>query len=64
MSFFRKAFIVWWTALVLFIATFMYVNRDLMPPVTYDSTFSAGLAAMISALRSGLPDAFFRLLPP
>jgi hypothetical protein len=30
MSFHRKAFLVWWSALVLFIAAFTYVNWDLV----------------------------------
>jgi hypothetical protein len=64
MSKYRIAFLVWWTALVLFIAIVMYVNRDLMPPVTYGSTFFAGLAVMIFALGSWMPSAFLRLLRP
>lgn len=64
MSLYRKAFLVWWTALVVFVATFMYVNRDLLPPLTYDWRFFAGMAVMIFAFGSWLPSAFLRLLRP
>jgi hypothetical protein len=64
MSVYRKAFLLWWTALVLFISIFLYVNRDLMAPVTYDSPFFAGLAVMIFAFGSWIPGAFLRLLRP
>ena len=61
MSVYRKAFLLWWTALVLFIAIFLYVNRD--PTVTYDSPAFAGFA-VVFALGSWIPGAFLRLLRP
>jgi hypothetical protein len=63
MSVYRKAFLLWWTALVLFIGIFLYVNRDPMPPVTYHSPLFPGLA-VIFAFGSWIPSAFLRLLRP
>jgi hypothetical protein len=64
MSVYRKAFLLWWTALVLFIGIFLYVNREPMPPaVTYDSPLFAELA-VIFAFGSWIPGAFLRLLRP
>jgi hypothetical protein len=63
MSVYRKAFLLWWTALVLFIGIFLYVNREPMPPVTYDSPLFAGLA-VIFAFGAWIPGAFLRLLRP
>jgi hypothetical protein len=59
MSKYRIAFLIWWTALVLFIAV---VNRDVLPPVTYDSTFFAGLAVVVVALGSWIPGSLLRLV--
>jgi hypothetical protein len=64
MSLYRKAFLIWWTALVVFVATSMYVNRDVRLPVAYGWRVFAGVAVMIFALGSWLPSAFLRSLRP
>jgi hypothetical protein len=63
MSVYRKAFLLWWTALVLFIGIFLYVNRGPIPPITSDSPLFAGLV-VIFAFGSWIPGAFLRLLRP
>src|SRR5260370_35719325 len=60
LSKYRVAFLVWWTTLVLFIAIFMYVNRDAVPT----ETLFASLAVVIFAFGSWIPGAFLRLLRP
>jgi hypothetical protein len=60
MSKYRVAFLVWWTTLVLFIASFIYVNWDPMPT----ETLFASLAVVIFAFGSWIPGAFLRLLRP
>ena len=60
MSKYRIAFLVWWTALVLFITIFMYVNWDLMLADTYNSTFFVGWAVVIFAFTSWMPWSFRR----
>jgi hypothetical protein len=60
MSKYRVAFLVWWTTIVLFIATFIYVNWDWVPT----ETLYASLAVVIFAFGSWLPGAFLRLLRP
>ena len=60
----RVSFLVWWTTIVLFIASFIWVNRDLLPTPAYDLTFFTGWAVMIFALGSWIPGAFLRLLRP
>jgi hypothetical protein len=60
MSKYRVAFLVWWTTLVLFIASFIYVNWDPMPT----KTLFASLAVVIFAFGSWIPGAFLRLLRP
>lgn len=52
MSFYRKAFLVWWTALVLFIAAFLYVNWDVVPT---SREALIGFTIMTLALLSWLP---------
>jgi len=64
MSKYRVSFLVWWTTIVLFIAIFIWLNRDLLPTPAYDLTFFAGWAVMIFALGSWIPGAFLRLLRP
>jgi hypothetical protein len=60
MSKYRVAFLVWWTTIVLFIASFMYVNWDLVGA----ETLFASLAVVIFAFGSWIPSAFLRLLRP
>jgi hypothetical protein len=60
MSKYRVAFLVWWTTIVLFIASFIYVNWDLVST----ETFFASLAAVIFAFGAWIPGAFLRLLRP
>jgi hypothetical protein len=60
MSKYRVAFLVWWTTLVLFIASFIYVNWDPVPT----ETLFASLAVVIFAFGSWIPGAFLRLLRP
>jgi hypothetical protein len=59
MSKYRVAFLVWWTTLVLFIASFIYVNWDPVPTELF-----ASLAVVIFAFGSWIPGAFLRLLRP
>jgi hypothetical protein len=58
MSKYRVAFLVWWTTIVLFIASFMYVNWDLVPT----ETLFVSSAVVIFAFGSWIPGAFLRLL--
>jgi hypothetical protein len=60
MSKYRVAFLVWWTTLVLFIASFIYVNWDPVPT----ETLFASLAVVTFAFGSWIPGAFLRLLRP
>jgi hypothetical protein len=60
MSKYRVAFLVWWTTIVLFIASFIYVNWDLVST----ETFFASLAVVIFAFGAWIPGAFLRLLRP
>jgi hypothetical protein len=60
MSKYRVAFLVWWTTIVLFIASFIYVNWDLVPT----ETLFASLAVVIFAFGAWIPGAFLRLLRP
>jgi len=32
----RRPFLVWWTTIVLFIASFIWINRDLLPTPVHD----------------------------
>jgi hypothetical protein len=60
MSLYRKAFLVWWTALLLFIAFAMYSTWDeLQPGVALMS-----LAVVTLSFGSWLPSAFLRVLRP
>jgi hypothetical protein len=60
MSKYRVAFLVWWTTIVLFIASVMYVNWDLVQT----ETLVVSLAVVIFAFGSWIPGAFLRLLRP
>jgi hypothetical protein len=60
MSKYRVAFLVWWTTIVMFIASFIYVNWDLVST----ETFFASLAVVIFAFGAWIPGAFLRLLRP
>jgi hypothetical protein len=60
MSKYRVAFLVWWITIVLFIASFIYVNWELVST----ETFFASLAAVIFAFGAWIPGAFLRLLRP
>jgi hypothetical protein len=60
MSLYRKSFLVWWTALVLFIATVMYLNWDMLPNA--DSGLAVALTVVTLCLASWLPGAFLRWL--
>jgi hypothetical protein len=60
MSKYRVAFLVWWTTIVLFIVSFIYVNWDWVPT----ETLFASLAVVIFAFGSWIPGAFLRLLRP
>ena len=64
MSFQRKAFLIWWTAIVLFVAIYVYIDRGMVAPVTYDASFFAGLGVVIFAFGSWIPGAVLRLLWP
>ena len=60
MSKYRVAFLVWWTTIVLFVASFIYVNWDLVST----ETLFASLAAVTLAFGAWIPGAFLRLLRP
>jgi hypothetical protein len=60
MSKYRVAFLVWWTTIVMFIASFMYVNWDLVST----ETLFASLTVVTFAFGSWIPGAFMRLLRP
>ena len=62
MSLYRKAFLVWWTALVLFIATVMYLNWDMLPNA--DSGLAVALTVVGLSLASWIPGVFLRLVRP
>jgi hypothetical protein len=62
MSKYRIAFLVWWTALLLFIATVTIMNWDMLP--NHDSSLAVALMVVSLCLASWIPGAFLRLLWP
>jgi hypothetical protein len=62
MSKYRIAFLVWWTALLLFIATFTTVNWEMLP--NHDSGLAVALIVVGLCLASWIPGACLRLVWP
>jgi hypothetical protein len=58
MSIYRKAFLIWWSALVLFIATVTIVNWDMLPD--HDSRLAVSLTIVALCLTSWIPGALLR----